>query len=155
MRRGENYQANGLSGGMTGTVRAVGVGKSRALPGGGPTGAASRRLAAVPASPGPGGGPPLRARPAPASREKQRLTGHGRAVRVQQWTDKAGPRVSGGHQGAAAEKGQNGVSAGEKSNGLGIRPWSDTGHLLRHALPDVLPMSVVSARDPNGAHATG
>jgi len=33
-----------------GPIRARGVGKSRALPGGSPTGAASRRLAAVPAS---------------------------------------------------------------------------------------------------------
>ena len=36
-----------------GTARAGGVGKGRALPGGSPRGAASRRLAAVPASPGP------------------------------------------------------------------------------------------------------
>ena len=36
-----------------GTARAGGVGNGRALPGGGPTGAASRRLAAVPASLGP------------------------------------------------------------------------------------------------------
>jgi len=34
-------------------MSAPGVGKGRALPGGSPTGAASRRLAAVPASPGP------------------------------------------------------------------------------------------------------
>jgi hypothetical protein len=34
-----------------GRVRAGGVGKSRALPGGGPTGAASRRLAGRPRSP--------------------------------------------------------------------------------------------------------
>src|SRR5262249_36723754 len=38
---------------MTGTACAGGVGKCRALPGGDPTGAASRRLAAVPASRGP------------------------------------------------------------------------------------------------------
>jgi hypothetical protein len=139
---------------MTGDVRAGG--RQRPRPAGRePYGRGEPTPGGRPRFPWAGGGPPLRARPAPASREKQRLTGHGRAVRVQQWTNKAGPRVSGGHQGAAAEKGQNGVSAGEKSNGLGIRPWSDTGHLLRHALPDVLPMSVVSARDPNGAHATG
>ena len=49
------------SAGMTGaTVRTWGVGKGRALPGGGPTGAASRRLAAVPA-PQAAGSSPLRA----------------------------------------------------------------------------------------------
>ena len=66
-----------------------GVGKSRALPGGSPLGAASRRLVAVPAS--------LRRwwlavtrPPAPALHVKQRLTGGGHAVRVQQWTAIAG-----------------------------------------------------------------
>jgi hypothetical protein len=49
-RRGDDHQGNGINGEMTGTVRAGGVGKGRALPGGSPTGAASRRLAAVPAS---------------------------------------------------------------------------------------------------------
>src|SRR5499433_2067092 len=38
---------------MTGDGPRRSVGKGRALPGGGPTGAASRRLAAVPASRGP------------------------------------------------------------------------------------------------------
>jgi integrase len=43
---------------MTGTVRAGGVDQGRALPGGSPTGTASRRLAAVPASFGPVVAPP-------------------------------------------------------------------------------------------------
>ena len=81
-----------------GTAHAGGVGKSRALPGGSPTGAASRRLAAVPLPVGRWWAAVTR-RPAPASRGKQRLTGRGHAVRVQQWTAKAGPHGSqAGHQ---------------------------------------------------------
>ena len=34
-------------------------------------------------------------------------------------------------------------------------PWSGTAAPLRHASPDVLPMSAVSAREPDGAHAIG
>src|SRR5215510_10053665 len=78
---------------MTGDCPRRGVGKSRALPGDGPTGAASRRLAAVPAS----RGPVVARRYAPTGTGlvgKQRLTRRGRAVRVQQWTAIAGPRGS-------------------------------------------------------------
>jgi hypothetical protein len=37
----------------------------------------------------------------------------------------------------------------------GIGPWSDTASLLRHAMPVVPPMSALSVREPDGAHATG
>ena len=60
-----------------GTVHAGGVGKSRALPGGSPTGSASRRLASRPRSPGPMVSP-LRAYRHRAS--NQRLTVDGPAA---------------------------------------------------------------------------
>jgi hypothetical protein len=66
---------------MAGTGRTGGVVEGRALPGGGPTGAASRRLAAVPASRRPTVARRY-GRPVPASPGKQRLTRRGRAVRV-------------------------------------------------------------------------
>jgi hypothetical protein len=62
---------------MMGTVHAEGVGKSRALPGGRPTGSASRRLAGRPRSPGPMVSP-LRAYRHRAS--NQRLTVDGPAA---------------------------------------------------------------------------
>src|SRR5262249_39941245 len=93
-----------------------GVGKSRALPGDGPTGAASRRLAAVPAG---RWWPAVTRRPAPASRGKQRLTRRGRAVRVQQWTAIAGPRGSQtGTKGQRPRKAKTGVAAGQRANSL-------------------------------------
>src|SRR5262249_43842480 len=55
-------------------------------------------------------------RPAPASRGKQRLTGHGRAVRVQQWTAKAGPeRSQTGMRGRRPGAAEGNVAAGRKA----------------------------------------
>jgi hypothetical protein len=61
-RRDGDDQDDDLGGNDGGTVHAGGIGKSRALPGGSPTGSASRRLADRPPSPRVAGGPPLRAR---------------------------------------------------------------------------------------------
>ena len=103
---------------MTGTARAGGVGKCRALPGGSPTGAASRPLAAVPAS----RGPVVAHRYAPTGTgpaRKAAVDGCGRAVRVQQWTAIAGPRRSqAGTKGRQPRKTETGVAAGEKANSL-------------------------------------
>lgn len=73
-----------------GTVRARGVGKSRALPGGSPTGAASRRLASRPASAGRWWLAVTRP-PAPAPRVKQRLTGTEQPKpQISEYNDKLG-----------------------------------------------------------------
>ena len=72
-----------------------------------------------PRFPWAGGGPPLRGRPAPASRGQRRLTGRGRAVRVQQWTAIAGPRGSqAGTKGGGRGRREKGVAAGEEANSL-------------------------------------
>jgi len=76
---------------MTGDRPRRGVGKSRALPGGDPTGAARRRLAAVPAS----RGPVAARRDAPTGTGSARqvaVDGECYPVHVQQWTAKAGGR---------------------------------------------------------------
>jgi hypothetical protein len=76
-------RATASAGNDGGTARAGSVGESRALPGGSPTGAASRRQAAVPRFPWAGGGPAVYAPTGTGLARKAAVDKGCRAVRVQ------------------------------------------------------------------------
>jgi hypothetical protein len=93
-QRDDDDQGEGLSGGMTGDGPRRGVGQGRALPGGGPMGAASRRLASPPRSPWAGGRPPIRANRHRSRAESTSASASGR-VCLTRWTAMSGRIVAG------------------------------------------------------------